>query len=56
MHDFQTQFKFHFEPRFQETQFEVVEGDCLEAALHLKLDKGFSLLSSSSSCTMVTCY
>jgi hypothetical protein len=40
MYDHKSQFEFSFPATHGETTIEVIEKDCLEAALHLKLNKG----------------
>jgi uncharacterized protein (TIGR02452 family) len=42
MYDHKSQFEFSFPATHGETTIEVIEKDCLEAALHLKLNKGLN--------------
>jgi hypothetical protein len=40
MYDYKAQFEFSFPATYGETTIEVIESDCLEAAIHLKLQRG----------------
>jgi len=40
MYDYKAQFEFSFPATYGETTVEVIESDCLEAAIHLKLQRG----------------
>ena len=42
MYDYKAQFEFSFPATYGETTIEVIESDCLEAAIHLKLQRGTS--------------
>lgn len=54
MYDYKAQFEFSFPATYGETTIEVIESDCLEAAIHLKLQRGTSwqptLLPPGCSC------
>lgn len=42
MYDYKAQFEFSFPATYGETTIEVIESDCLEAAIHLKLQRGMN--------------